>query len=439
MTRIRNHRTPAGRVTTMAMASVLAGCGGGSGPLPPDPAPTVSGASPLTSFRGTTIEVRVTGANFQPDSRVVWRRNGTTDTAYATTRVRTNATTFVSAAELLVSTTIEPDARLGRYDLIVVTAGSKAGVGSELFALRLDIQEVDLGAGDQSEASSVNAQGQIVGTRTVGGVQRAFLWQNGTLTDLGLLPGMTYSQASDINDAGQVVGFSGLGTVESAASQRAFTWSATGGLQPLSTLGGPVTYAHAISETGDIAGGGVAGDGARHGAVWRAGIILDIEPGPNAGTSGTWDLNRHAEVAGWRDSRAARWTAAGGLEDLAFGAGTAFVVGNALGINDAGQIVGWRRFPGPSPREAFLHSGSSTVNLLAPVGLEGIAWAINNRGQVVGSATMGTQTAAFLWTALDGLTMFGVGPGVDATALGLSETGWVVGIRANRATLWKVK
>lgn len=429
MPRSRIHRE-ARLVTALAIASAIVGCGGGaSGPLPPDPNPTVSATNPLNSFRGTTIDVRVTGANFQQGSRAVWRRHGTTDTAYATTKIRANATTFVSASELVVSITIEPDARLGRYDVMVVTPGSKVGVGSEMFELRLDIQEVDLGAGDNSEAGGVNAHGQIVGTRTVGGAQRAFLWQNGTITDLGLLPGMTYSQASDINDAGQVVGFSGLGTVESATSQLAFTWSAAGGLQPLSTLGGSVTYAHAISETGDIAGGSSG-----HGAIWRAGIITDIQ------ASGAWDVNRHLEVAGWHDSRASRWTLSGGLEDLVFAGGTSTGLGNALGINDAGQIVGWRRLTGGSPREAFLYSSSSSsVNLLGQLGLEGIAWAINNKGQVVGSATMSTQTAAFLWTELDGPTLFGVAPGTDAVALSVNESGWVVGFRANRATLWKVK
>ncbi|HJR36465.1 MAG TPA: hypothetical protein VJ817_16025, partial [Gemmatimonadales bacterium] len=103
----RVHGAPALRVTALALASFIAGCGGASGPLPPDPNPTVSAASPLHSFRGTTIDIRVTGANFESGSRAVWRRHGTPDTAYATTRIKTIATTIVSASELLVSTTIE--------------------------------------------------------------------------------------------------------------------------------------------------------------------------------------------------------------------------------------------------------------------------------------------------------------------------------------------
>jgi probable HAF family extracellular repeat protein len=64
----------------------------------------------------------------------------------------------------------------------------------------------DLGNG--GFAFGINNQGQIVGTvgSADGTTQYGALWQNGTLTDLGLLPGDVGGLASGINSKGQVVG-----------------------------------------------------------------------------------------------------------------------------------------------------------------------------------------------------------------------------------------
>src|SRR2546426_986044 len=72
-----------------------------------------------------------------------------------------------------------------------------------------------------SIAYGVNDVGQVVGTSLgangVGG--HAFLWDNGTMTDLGTLGG-TQSDASAINNAGQGVGWS----TEPSGSMQAFLW-----------------------------------------------------------------------------------------------------------------------------------------------------------------------------------------------------------------------
>jgi probable HAF family extracellular repeat protein len=71
----------------------------------------------------------------------------------------------------------------------------------------------DLGTlgGTHSIAKSINDRGQIVGSSltTPGSDQEhAFLYFNGKMTDLGTLPGMTYSYAYGINNNGQTVGYS---------------------------------------------------------------------------------------------------------------------------------------------------------------------------------------------------------------------------------------
>jgi probable HAF family extracellular repeat protein len=61
-----------------------------------------------------------------------------------------------------------------------------------------------------SQALAINSRGQVVGFSTsAAGVNRAFLWQDGTLMKLNdLVPGFTDSlvSAQDINDAGQITG-----------------------------------------------------------------------------------------------------------------------------------------------------------------------------------------------------------------------------------------
>jgi probable HAF family extracellular repeat protein len=57
------------------------------------------------------------------------------------------------------------------------------------------------------DASDLNDRGQVVGSRNVNGAERAVLWEDGQLTDLGTLGGAD-SRATEINELGQVVGIS---------------------------------------------------------------------------------------------------------------------------------------------------------------------------------------------------------------------------------------
>ncbi|MEH2328832.1 DUF3466 family protein [Nostoc sp.] len=80
-------------------------------------------------------------------------------------------------------------------------------------------------------AYGINNLSQVVGI--FGSSGRAFLSDNGIITNLGTLPGDGYSQANDINDSGQVVGSSGLTGVNDT---RAFLYSSSTGLQDLGRL-----------------------------------------------------------------------------------------------------------------------------------------------------------------------------------------------------------
>jgi hypothetical protein len=103
------------------------GGGGGSGP-------TVRSAVPDTGLRGTTIDVRILGSDFDNGSQAVWAIDG--DTTFATTKVMTNSTRFVKSGELVANITIAADAPLELFDIVVRTAGGKNGIGIELFSVK---------------------------------------------------------------------------------------------------------------------------------------------------------------------------------------------------------------------------------------------------------------------------------------------------------------
>jgi probable HAF family extracellular repeat protein len=68
---------------------------------------------------------------------------------------------------------------------------------------------------------SLNDKGQVVGDSTTAeGEWRAVLWQRGSFTELGTLPGGAASSAVGVNQAGHVVGISGTASGEF----HAFLW-----------------------------------------------------------------------------------------------------------------------------------------------------------------------------------------------------------------------
>ena len=71
----------------------------------------------------------------------------------------------------------------------------------------------DLGTlgGREDEAFAIKTRlGLVVGSAWYPTVETSLLWRNGTMSDLGALPGCENSEARGINDSSHVVG-SGLG------------------------------------------------------------------------------------------------------------------------------------------------------------------------------------------------------------------------------------
>ena len=154
-----------------------------------------------------------------------------------------------------------------------------------------------------SRALGVNDADQIVGYGlTTGNVYHATLWQNGTVTDLGVLSGGTTSQASAINAGGTIVGYSD----DASGVGEAVTWQ-NGAITELPHLEtGGNTLAYGINNAGLIVGRSdvytLASGWVEHAVLWQNGTITDLNAMLPANSG--WVLNyadgisNNGEIAG---------------------------------------------------------------------------------------------------------------------------------------------
>jgi probable HAF family extracellular repeat protein len=135
---------------------------------------------------------------------------------------------------------------------------------------------IDLGTlgGECSWAAAINNTGDVVGGSMLGGGewgQRAFLWSDGVMTNLGLLEGGTWSDAYDISERGEVVGTAGSANLYS--TPHGFKW--LGAMQDLGTLGTDLdgfewSEARAVNNAGSVFGISISPtDGTYHAVIWE--------------------------------------------------------------------------------------------------------------------------------------------------------------------------
>jgi probable HAF family extracellular repeat protein len=169
-----------------------------------------------------------------------------------------------------------------------------------------------------------------------------FLWDNGSMTDLGSLGG-THAEAQCINKRGQVIGWSNL---PGDATKHAFLWQ-NGRMQDLGTLGGPLSEGWWINDSGDIAGSADLPTPGLHDAVlWQNGRMRDLGTLPGDPCSRAYGLNSRGQVVGGASSchaflHAFVWQDGGPMMDLnlLIQPGTGYQLTNAIDINDRGEII----------------------------------------------------------------------------------------------------
>lgn len=290
-------------------------------------------------------------------------------------------------------------------------------------ALWKDGRTIDLGTfgGYEGLAFAINNHGQVAGFAQnaisdpfgyfgFGTQSRAFLWQDGTLQDLGTLGGNDAGSLY-LNDEGQVAGASftnatpnpvidacgGFGTP--VPTEHPFIWE-NGQMTDLGTLGGTCGFPNQMNGRGQVVGqSDLSGDLTFHPFFWDRGVLKDL--GTFGGPSGS-----------------------------------------ANAINDAGQVVGYGDLPGGPCQgyfcvhHAFLWDHGLMTDLgTLPTEICSNAVSINQRGQIMGYSTPGCNGNIFHPVLWENGTIYDLGalivPGSDI-ALGefstLNDRGEMAGL-----------
>jgi probable HAF family extracellular repeat protein len=282
----------------------------------------------------------------------------------------------------------------------------------------------DLGTlgGDFSSAAAIDSEGRIVGSSTLTPSvfdHRPLLWEQGTMTDLGVPePGLNGAAAA-INDVGDVAGSVGALGCSPVLWLPEARYGLPAGYSELPTIPGQAEgEARDINDFGQVVGSVTSGcdtpNVGSHPYLWLPEPAFGLAAGPHdllAGVPNDGSLNialainSAGEIAGVRLEDAILlepWIWRQGVfEPLPLPPGSASA--SPSDLNDLGQVVGASGIESVEPFRALLWENGEVLDLndLIPPGsgwtLES-ATAINERGQIVGRGRLGGEIRAFLLT-----------------------------------------
>ena len=261
--------------------------------------------------------------------------------------------------------------------------------------------------------------------------------------DLGVAPGFTSgSQGNRVTAGGVVVGRS-LGT-SAQGGNRAFAWTADGGMTVLPTLvttspTHPYAVANGASDGGTVVGS-VASTTFGSGVLpvsWQGGVVtaLALPAGRTAGAA--FDVNASGLTVGYvnggsASQRAAILRTGGSTEITATTAGGA-VMTIAYGVNDAGLVAGQGTDPGNAARSVGLVYDTASGTMTDVGALPGLNSAlpfdVSENGLVVGASMMNQGAGVpFVWSAAGGMRAIPLPVGTtQGSARGVNSLGWAVG------------
>lgn len=354
---------------------------------------TVGSVEPDSAVRNSTLDVKIFGSGFDRGSSVTWLLGGS-----PTDKIVTNSVTYVNSQVIVANITISPEADPALYDVQVTSSkGGKPGIGTESFEVLVEQEALPTLSGGTGVAFAINDESVIVGAATDRRSERGtdYHWQNPaprypvkwtlnggrwTITRLATHASQ-FAAAYAINDAGVIAG---------SVGGRATIWLPEGGTADL----GP-GCATGINSSGTVIGMLMTSEG-QQGVVWTRGSSGWNAPQFLHGTLvpkswGAWPLCSYITVSAindsgiivgttpWRGDEPAKWipqSQGGPWSSVIKLAGSVYVNGAAYGINDRGDIIGTGNGVVP---HVWLATGEEID--LAPYGTEhGFGTGINDSG-----------------------------------------------------------
>jgi probable HAF family extracellular repeat protein len=242
-----------------------------------------------------------------------------------------------------------------------------------------------------------------------------FKWQNGVTNVLSPLPGFDGLNSATgfwVSDSGLTVGISenGLDPLTGGPAVEAVLWGKDNSLTDVGTLGGNASSANAVNNRGQVAG-----------------EALNTIPDPYTSNFNNFYIGGATQV------HAFRWTRSRGMQDLGTLGGTDSA---AFSINERGQIAGMsftnttvNPTTGIPTLDPFLWENGKMLDLGTLGGTIGVAFALNNRGQVVGTSSLVGDNGqhAFLWDMKGGMQDLGTLGGATGGALWINDAGDIAG------------
>jgi probable HAF family extracellular repeat protein len=196
---------------------------------------------------------------------------------------------------------------------------------------------------------AVNNGGQVLGTgftQPDGSTTGLAISQGGQVTTLGLLPGARAVWATALNNSGQAAGATAFGDVALGVNTNHATLWLNGKPQDLGTLGGPQSSATGLNDAGTVVGYAYVSPTSWHAIAFKSGKMTDLGTLPGGLASQALGINNAGDIVGTSSLSGSTLSHAfifhnGQMQDLntLIGQTLGWTLTSAISINAMGQIL----------------------------------------------------------------------------------------------------